>query len=325
MLHHVETVHEGKNTKKTLSYLILPAQKCFQSFHKGKKNQCTKCNEEFLTKKGLLHHVESAHEGKKTNCPNCKVDVEEGEKHQCTHQCTICNEEFSTKNKLVIHRVDHIESVHGAKKWQLKRNNCVTCNIEFWDQGSFDTHLLTVHSNFLQNNGMTSGLKLNHGLNGHQPHNDAKIPAEQSLMPGGFGPPSDSQYGLPIKPPRGHSGHLDSLFSKHFPYKKNKNSSAGIDENQEPEMPKQKVDVNESVKQPMLQTPKPQTSIHKGKKPFKCIICDISYAYKKDLNEHKVKTHEIAYFYNCGNCNSGFFRKPELLEHVSSSHEGIVQ
>ena len=99
----------------------------------------------------MLHHVESAHEGKKTNCPNCKVDVEEGEKHQCTHQCTICNEEFSTKNKLVIHRVNHIESVHGVKKGQLKqselkRNYCVTCNIEFWDQGSFDTHLLTVHS-----------------------------------------------------------------------------------------------------------------------------------------------------------------------------------
>ena len=197
LLHHAETDDEGKNTKKPVSCMILPAQKWFQYFHEEKKNQCSRCDEEFLTKKGLLTHVESAHEGKKTNCSDCKVEVEEGEKHQCTHQCSICNEEFPTKNKLVIHRVNHIESVHGAKKIQLKRNNCVTCNIEFSDQGSFNTHFLTVHS-----------------------------------------------------------------FSKHFPYKKNKNSSAGIEENQVPEMPKQKVDVNESVIQPMLQMPKPQTGIH---------------------------------------------------------------
>ena len=64
------------------------------------------------------------------------------------------------------------------------------------------------------------------------------------------------------------------------------------------------------------------SSIHDGKKPFKCIICDISYAYKKDLNDHKAAAHEIAMPYSCVNCNSGFFRKQELLEHVSSSHEG---
>ena len=26
--------------------------------------------------------------------------------------------------------------------------------------------------------------------------------------------------------------------------------------------------------------------------------------------------------YSCANCNSGFFKKQELLEHVSSSHDG---
>ena len=59
-----------------------------------------------------------------------------------------------------------------------------------------------------------------------------------------------------------------------------------------------------------------------ARKPFKCIICNISYAYKEDLNEHKVKTHEIAIPFNCGNCNSGFWRKQELFEHVSKSHQG---
>ena len=87
---------------------------------------------------------------------------------------------------------------------------------------------------------MTSGLKFNHGFNGMK--NYAKIPSEQSFMPGSFGPPSGlpikplrgSQYGLPIKPPRGYSGHLESLFNKHFSYKKNKNLIVGIDENQQP-------------------------------------------------------------------------------------------
>ena len=64
------------------------------------------------------------------------------------------------------------------------------------------------------------------------------------------------------------------------------------------------------------------SSINDRKQPFKCIICDISYAYKKDLNDHKVAAHEIAMPYSCANCNSGFFRKQELLEHVSSSHDG---
>ena len=35
----------------------------------------------------------------------------------------------------------------------------------------------------------------------------------------------------------------------------------------------------------------------------------------------KVTTHEIAMPYNCGNCNLTFFRKQELLAHVSSFHE----
>ena len=64
------------------------------------------------------------------------------------------------------------------------------------------------------------------------------------------------------------------------------------------------------------------SSTNDRKKPFKCIICDISYAYKKDLNDHKAAAHEIAIPYSCGNCNSGFFRKQELLEHVSNSHGG---
>ena len=55
-------------------------------------------------------------------------------------------------------------------------------------------------------------------------------------------------------------------------------------------------------------------------KPYKCIMCDISYSYKTDLNEHKVVTHKMLLPNKCGICSSGFFGTQELLEHVSSSH-----
>ena len=45
-------------------------------------------------------------------------------------------------------------------------------------------------------------------------------------------------------------------------------------------------------------------SIHKG---FKCVICDIPYGDKKDLNEHRARSNKMVMLYNCGICNAGFF------------------
>ena len=89
---HAKVVHEDKKIKKSQSGLILPAQDFFQSFHEGKQNQCAECNKEFLTKKKLIHHVESVHEGKKINCSYCKVGV-------------------STKKQLMV----HIQTVHPPR------------------------------------------------------------------------------------------------------------------------------------------------------------------------------------------------------------------
>ena len=53
---------------------------------------------------------------------------------------------------------------------------------------------------------------------------------------------------------------------------------------------------------------------------FKCTVCNISYRYEKDLNEHRVKNHSMLLPYNCDICNSSFFWKDELLEH-EATHE----
>ena len=34
------------------------------------------------------------------------------------------------------------------------------------------------------------------------------------------------------------------------------------------------------------------TSVHKGKKPFKCEICDVQFELKHELNEHIASVHE---------------------------------
>jgi len=34
------------------------------------------------------------------------------------------------------------------------------------------------------------------------------------------------------------------------------------------------------------------TSVHEGKKPFKCEICDVQFGVKHGLNEHVASVHE---------------------------------
>ena len=50
-------------------------------------------------------------------------------------------------------------------------------------------------------------------------------------------------------------------------------------------------------------------SVHEGKKPYKCIMSNISYAYRTDRNEHRVKTFKCHLSINLNPQNFILIRK----------------
>ena len=46
-------------------------------------------------------------------------------------------------------------------------------------------------------------------------------------------------------------------------------------------------------------------SVHKGKKPFKCDICDVCFTHKHDLKYHTEYVHEGNTPFKCDMCDAG--------------------
>ena len=74
------------------------------------------------------------------------------------------------------------------------------------------------------------------------------------------------------------------------------------------------------------------TSVHKGKKPFKCHICDLSFkcgtcnkdfTSDKDLRQLVNSVHEGKKPLKCDICVAYFADKYKLKRHVLSVHEEI--
>ena len=72
--------------------------------------------------------------------------------------------------------------------------------------------------------------------------------------------------------------------------------------------------------QQVLKTQK--LAVHDGKKPFKCEICDFSFALKQSLKTHIGSFHEGNKLYKCEMCDNSFAQKSHLRKHVSSVHDG---
>ena len=62
-------------------------------------------------------------------------------------------------------------------------------------------------------------------------------------------------------------------------------------------------------------------SIHEGKKPFQCNICDATFVGKGGLNRHVASVHEKKKPFQCSICDSSFAEKSKLKGHISSVHE----
>ena len=46
------------------------------------------------------------------------------------------------------------------------------------------------------------------------------------------------------------------------------------------------------------------SSVHKGKKPYQCDMCDASFAQKQQLQIHIASVHERKKPYNCDMCDA---------------------
>ena len=64
-------------------------------------------------------------------------------------------------------------------------------------------------------------------------------------------------------------------------------------------------------------------SVHEGKKPHKCIICNTTFAQKCNLKSHIDSVHEMKKPFKCNICDISFAKKSKLKVHVSRVHEGL--
>ena len=63
-------------------------------------------------------------------------------------------------------------------------------------------------------------------------------------------------------------------------------------------------------------------SVHEGKKPFKCEVCDYSCSQNSSLKRHAASVHEGMKPFKCAICDYSCSRKVYLKAHVASVHEG---
>ena len=63
-------------------------------------------------------------------------------------------------------------------------------------------------------------------------------------------------------------------------------------------------------------------NVHQVKKPYKCEVCNISFAYKQGMKTHIETIHEGIKFFNCKFCKLKTKLKADLQTHMLSIHDG---
>jgi KRAB domain-containing zinc finger protein len=63
-------------------------------------------------------------------------------------------------------------------------------------------------------------------------------------------------------------------------------------------------------------------SVHEGKKPFKCNICDATFAKNSNMKNHFSAVHEGKKPFKCIICDATFSENRNMKNHFSEVHEG---
>ena len=61
-----------------------------------------------------------------------------------------------------------------------------------------------------------------------------------------------------------------------------------------------------------------KSSVHEGKKPFSCKICDVRFTQSGILNGHISAVHEVNKRFKCNICDASFSQKGSLNGHIPS-------
>ena len=62
-------------------------------------------------------------------------------------------------------------------------------------------------------------------------------------------------------------------------------------------------------------------SVHEGKKPFKCTICDTCFSLKTNLSKHIKSVHEKRKPFKCNICDADFASKQGMNNHTETVHD----
>ncbi|KAL7293301.1 hypothetical protein TKK_0013075 [Trichogramma kaykai] len=67
-----------------------------------------------------------------------------------------------------------------------------------------------------------------------------------------------------------------------------------------------------------------KTTVHKGRKDFKCDKCEKKFVEKSKLIKHQMKVHDDPKYYQCDKCEKKFGRKSSLISHLKK-HEDVSE
>ena len=62
--------------------------------------------------------------------------------------------------------------------------------------------------------------------------------------------------------------------------------------------------------------------IYEEEKPYKCVICDISFKRKIHLKGHMKSVHDENSLFVCDVCKSGYVQNCDLQNHLKLVHDG---